>query len=33
MKKVAAEDSRRGRYDPCPCGNGTKFKRCHGARR
>jgi uncharacterized protein YecA (UPF0149 family) len=19
--------------DPCPCGSGTKYKRCHGARR
>jgi hypothetical protein len=21
-----------GRNDPCPCGSGAKFKRCHGAR-
>jgi preprotein translocase subunit SecA len=20
-----------GRNDPCPCGNGKKYKRCHGA--
>ena len=20
-----------GRNDPCPCGNGKKFKKCHGA--
>jgi hypothetical protein len=20
-----------GRFDPCPCGSGRKFKRCHGA--
>lgn len=20
-----------GRNDPCPCGSGTKYKRCHGA--
>ncbi|MBW3659984.1 MAG: SEC-C domain-containing protein, partial [Actinobacteria bacterium] len=20
-----------GRNDPCPCGSGQKFKRCHGA--
>jgi preprotein translocase subunit SecA len=20
-----------GRNDPCPCGSGLKFKRCHGA--
>ena len=26
-------DSRRkiGRNDPCPCGSGRKYKRCHGA--
>ena len=22
-----------GRNDPCPCGSGVKFKRCHGAGR
>ncbi|MDE2909562.1 MAG: SEC-C metal-binding domain-containing protein [Chloroflexota bacterium] len=21
-----------GRNDPCPCGSGLKFKRCHGRR-
>ncbi|MYA30069.1 MAG: hypothetical protein F4Y31_02440 [Gammaproteobacteria bacterium] len=20
-----------GRNDPCPCGSGKKYKRCHGA--
>jgi uncharacterized protein len=20
-----------GRNDPCPCGSGRKFKRCHGS--
>jgi uncharacterized protein len=20
-----------GRNDPCPCGSGRKFKKCHGA--
>ncbi|MFV3305449.1 SEC-C metal-binding domain-containing protein [Pseudomonas sp. NY15181] len=20
-----------GRNDPCPCGSGSKFKKCHGA--
>jgi uncharacterized protein YecA (UPF0149 family) len=20
-----------GRNDPCPCGSGLKFKKCHGA--
>jgi len=28
---TAAEDARRGRNDPCPCGGGRKWKRCHGA--
>jgi uncharacterized protein len=32
MEKVAAEDAQRSRNDPCPCGNGQKFKRCHGGR-
>ena len=22
-----------GRNDPCPCGSGQKFKKCHGAPR
>ncbi|MDR1184175.1 MAG: SEC-C domain-containing protein, partial [Coriobacteriales bacterium] len=22
-----------GRNDPCPCGSGKKFKKCHGANR
>ncbi len=26
----AAEPYRAGRNDPCPCGSGRKFKRCHG---
>ena len=30
MAQVAADDAARGRNDPCPCGNGTKFKKCHG---
>jgi uncharacterized protein YecA (UPF0149 family) len=28
--EVIAEDAKRGRNDPCPCGNGQKWKRCHG---
>jgi uncharacterized protein YecA (UPF0149 family) len=24
-------DDRIGRNDPCHCGSGQKFKRCHGA--
>ena len=31
MEAIAAEDAKRGRNDPCPCGSGTKWKRCHGA--
>ena len=31
MGRYAAADSRRGRNDPCTCGNGRKWKRCHGA--
>jgi uncharacterized protein len=26
-----AADARRGRNDPCTCGSGMKWKRCHGA--
>ena len=27
----AAAPTRIGRNDPCPCGSGKKYKRCHGA--
>jgi uncharacterized protein len=30
MAWVAAEDARRGTYQPCPCGSGRKFRFCHG---
>ncbi len=30
MAWLAAEDAKRGPYQPCPCGNGRKFKFCHG---
>jgi uncharacterized protein len=35
MRVIALEDafSRAGRNDPCPCGSGRKFKRCHGTRK
>ncbi|WP_048155388.1 anaerobic sulfatase maturase [Methanosarcina sp. Kolksee] len=35
MKVLALEDAfaRAGRNDPCPCGSGRKFKRCHGLRK
>ncbi len=40
MLELARQDAelvrrfaRAGRNDPCPCGSGLKFKRCHGRRR
>ncbi len=30
MAAYGAADSRRGRNDPCTCGSGRKWKRCHG---
>jgi uncharacterized protein len=32
MRVLALEDAfaRAGRNEPCPCGSGLKFKRCHG---
>jgi len=30
MALIAAEDKRRGPYQPCPCGSGRKFRFCHG---
>ena len=32
MPLIAAEDEKRGPYQPCPCGNGKKFRFCHGER-
>ena len=29
--KVASEWEKVGRNDPCPCGSGKKYKKCHGA--
>jgi uncharacterized protein len=31
MRLYAGDDAKRGRYDPCPCGSGRKWKFCHGA--
>jgi len=31
VQLYAAEDAKRGRNDPCTCGNGRKWKHCHGA--
>jgi uncharacterized protein len=30
VQLYAAEDAKRGRNDPCTCGSGKKWKRCHG---
>jgi uncharacterized protein len=30
MQRYGDEDARRGRNDPCSCGSGRKWKRCHG---
>jgi len=31
LKKQATAKDKVGRNDPCPCGSGRKYKRCHGA--
>ncbi|MEO9231559.1 MAG: SEC-C metal-binding domain-containing protein [Devosia sp.] len=28
---IARQTAKVGRNDPCPCGSGLKFKKCHGA--
>ena len=28
---VVRQDKKVGRNEPCPCGSGKKFKKCHGA--
>jgi hypothetical protein len=28
---VRRDEPKIGRNDPCPCGSGKKFKKCHGA--
>jgi preprotein translocase subunit SecA len=30
-KPAARQGPRVGRNDPCPCGSGKKYKKCHGA--
>lgn len=32
MESIAALDSKRDPYQPCPCGSGKKFRFCHGER-
>jgi preprotein translocase subunit SecA len=31
VKTIVREAARVGRNDPCPCGSGKKYKKCHGA--
>ena len=31
VKQVRRDEPKVGRNDPCPCGSGKKFKKCHGA--
>ena len=31
VKQVKREEPKVGRNDPCPCGSGKKYKKCHGA--
>ena len=31
VQPVRREGPKIGRNDPCPCGSGQKFKKCHGA--
>jgi preprotein translocase subunit SecA len=30
-QRVASDHEKLGRNDPCWCGSGKKFKKCHGA--
>jgi preprotein translocase subunit SecA len=31
IKTVKRDEPKVGRNDPCPCGSGKKYKKCHGA--
>ena len=31
IQTVRREEPKVGRNDPCPCGSGKKYKKCHGA--
>jgi len=31
IKTVRHDGPKVGRNDPCPCGSGKKYKKCHGA--
>jgi uncharacterized protein YecA (UPF0149 family) len=30
-KQPVLAQNKAGRNDPCPCGSGKKYKKCHGA--
>ncbi|RPJ69548.1 MAG: hypothetical protein EHM20_16315, partial [Alphaproteobacteria bacterium] len=30
LKPIVRETPKVGRNEPCPCGSGLKFKKCHG---
>jgi preprotein translocase subunit SecA len=30
LKRQASSDGKVGRNEPCPCGSGKKYKKCHG---
>ena len=31
IKQNKRDEPKVGRNDPCPCGSGKKYKKCHGA--
>ena len=31
QQRIVGEDEQIGRNDPCWCGSGKKYKKCHGA--
>jgi preprotein translocase subunit SecA len=31
VQTIRREGKKVGRNDPCPCGSGKKYKKCHGA--
>ena len=33
IKTVRRDEPKVGRNDPCPCGSGKKYKKCHGQQR
>jgi uncharacterized protein YchJ len=31
IRQIRRDEPKVGRNDPCPCGSGKKYKKCHGA--